>query len=69
MLPFLHHHRLIFSKQAAKRVLVKPIARKLPVTVDILLAIFKLLDFRHPLHVACGLFSLLCFSHYCVNQI
>ena len=40
-----------FLKQAAKRVLAKPIARKLPATVDILLAIFKLLDFRHPLHV------------------
>ena len=40
-----------FLKRAAKHVLAKPIARKLPVTVDILLAIFKLLDFRHPLHV------------------
>ena len=43
--------QLNFLKQAAKRVLAKPIARKLPVTVDILLAIFKLLDFCHPLHV------------------
>ena len=40
-----------FLKQAAKRALAKPIARKLPVTVDILLAIFKLLDFRHSLYV------------------
>lgn len=40
-----------FLKQAAKRVLAKPVGRKLLITVDILLAIFKLLDFRHPFHV------------------
>ena len=40
-----------FLKQAAKRVLAKPPARKLPITVAILFAIFKLLDFRSPLHV------------------
>ena len=39
-------------KQAAKRVLAKSPARKLPIiTVDILLAIFKVLDFTYPLHV------------------
>lgn len=40
-----------FLKQAAKRVLANPVARKLPITVNILLAIFKLLDFSLPLHV------------------
>ena len=40
-----------FLKQVAKRVLAKPPARKLPITVAILFAIFKLLDFRSPLHV------------------
>lgn len=39
-------------KQASKRVLAKSPARKLPITVDILLAIFKCLDFRLPLHVS-----------------
>ena len=41
-----------FLKQASKRVLAKSPARKLPITVDILLAIFKCLDFRLPLHVS-----------------
>ena len=40
-----------FLKQAAKRILAKPPARKLPINVAILFAIFKLLDFRSPLHV------------------
>ena len=40
-----------FLKQAAKRILAKPPARKFPITVAILFAIFKLLDFRSPLHV------------------
>ena len=41
-----------FLKQASKCVLAKSPARKLPITVDILLAIFKCLDFRLPLHVS-----------------
>ena len=41
-----------FLKQASKRVLAKSPARKLPITVDIFLAIFKCLDFRLPLHVS-----------------
>lgn len=48
---FFASSQINFLKQAAKRVLAKPVGRKLPITVDILLAIFKLLDFRHPLHV------------------
>ena len=51
MSPFFASSQINFLKQAAKRVLPKPVGRKLPITVDILLAIFKLLDFRHPLHV------------------
>lgn len=39
-------------KQASKLVLAKLPARKLPITVDIFLTIFKCLDFRLPLHVS-----------------
>ena len=44
--------KINFLKQASKRVLAKSPARKLPITVNILLAIFKCLDFRLPLHVS-----------------
>ena len=48
---FFASSQINFLKQAAKRVLAKPVGHKLPITVDILLAIFRLLDFRHALHV------------------
>lgn len=66
---FFASSQINFLKQAAKRVLAKPVGRKLPITVNILLAIFKLLDFRHPLHVCMWTIYSLHFSHCCINLI
>ena len=58
---FVASSQINFLKQAAKRVLPKPVGCKLP--------IFKLLDFRHPLHVCMWTIYSLHFSHCCVNLI